>query len=137
MSLLLHPPREPDALLDDTVLPAEVSIILSALEIGSARIVGDLKIDKRRTPRKSHHARAEVRLFSDSQFAGPWIVYTRDIDAGHIGFLSDRWLPLGQSGRVRWKDFRGEIREASCTVSRSRETVRNWFEGALALHIDE
>lgn len=144
MTLLLRPAQnleETDGFMDESAWPPEVELILSALDTAaqlrmSQGGASDKKRDQRRSARRPHRVQAELHLFCDTFDHAPWIIYTRDTTATHIGFISDRCIPLGKAGKVRWRDARGKLRTATCAVSRCRETVTGWFEGALALHPD-
>jgi hypothetical protein len=109
--------------------PPEAHLILSALEAGRASANVP---NRRRGSRNSYRARAELFLFSDLNGTDPWVLFTRDLDINGIGFLCQRHIPLGQSGTVLWKDPKDRQHRAYCTVTRCREAVQGWYEGALS-----
>jgi hypothetical protein len=104
----------------------EIDLILSALEAGRNR-----PGDRRAEPRQTYRTAALLRLFSDGQDTPPWTLFTRDLDARGIGFITRHRLPLGYGGVVRLTLPNGEEMEANCTLLRCRQAVPGWFEGSL------
>lgn len=105
----------------------EVDLILSALEAGRGPMIGD----RRGSDRQSYRTTALLKLFSDGPDAAPWTLFTRDVDAKGIGFITRHRLPLGYGGIVRLELANGEELEANCTLLRCRQAVQGWFEGSL------
>lgn len=107
--------------------PAEADLIISALEAGRA----GGRPDRRASSRVSYRVPAILRLFSDLPETDPWTLYTRDIDAKGVGFITRHRLPLGYGGMIRLPLPNGDFLEAHCTLLRCREAAPGWFEGAL------
>lgn len=107
--------------------PAEVDLIISALEAGRATAFAD----RRGNSRMPYRTHAVVRLFSDLPETDPWTLYTRDMDGRGVGFITRHRLPLGYGGMIRLTLPNGQILEAHCTLLRCREAAPGWFEGAL------
>jgi hypothetical protein len=112
---------------DANIWPAEVDLILSALEAGRANSLPD----RRGTAREPYRVRASLRLFSDLEDAAPWILFTRDVDTRGVGFITRHRLPLGYGGVIRLTLPDGRELEASCTLLRCRQAAPGWYEGAL------
>jgi hypothetical protein len=112
----------------DTPWPAEVDLILSAMDAGRDPYAHDERRDVQRIP---YRVRATLRLFSDTPGTGPWTIYTRDVDPRGLGFLSPHRLPLGYGGWVELPSPGGRVMKIHCTLFRCRETVKGWFDCAL------
>lgn len=106
--------------------PLEVDLILSAMD--AAQPSG---AERRRAPRFQCRVRADLRLFSEPDFASPIALYTRDLTARGLGFITRNRLPLGYGGMVEFVAPNGQAIRAQCTIYRCRESVNGWFEGAL------
>jgi hypothetical protein len=106
--------------------PPQVELIMSALDTGQFD-----REDRRRAPRQSYRVKARLRLFSDPPRSAPWVIYTRDIDARGVGFLSPHRLPLGYGGSIDLPDATGAITRINCTLLRCREAAPGWYEGSL------
>src|SRR5688572_4614080 len=76
-------------------LPAEVELILSALEAGQ-----ESTLNQRELKRMTYRVQASLRLFSDPAHAPQWILYTRDINDRSLGFITTERLPLGYGGMI-------------------------------------
>src|SRR5262245_56203245 len=76
-------------------VPAEVEMIMSAMEAG-----GRFNQQRRALRRVPWRAQANLRLFVVAPGHAPRVVYTRDIHARSLGFLSPERLPLGYGGVV-------------------------------------
>ena len=87
--------------------------------------------NRRKLARQPHRVVATLQLFSDESGAVPWTLYTRDVNARGIGFISDRRVPLGHGGVLELAAPTGEIVTVNCTVFRCREISQGWFEGAI------
>jgi hypothetical protein len=125
----------------DELWPAEVDLILSALDAASSGSTStgaggggstqDDSVDRRLRSRTPYRVRAELKLFSDPADAKPWLLYTRDIDAKGVGFITAHRLPLGYGGWIELFTPRGEKVRVNCTLFRCREAAPGWYEGAL------
>ena len=105
--------------------PAEVDLILSALEAGGACE------ERRRAQRNRYNVMAQLRLFSDPAGTKPWVLFTRDVNRKGIGFITRHRLPLGYGGKVQLSSPNGQLVTVHCTLYRCREAAQGWFEGAL------
>ena len=107
--------------------PREVEMILSALEAA-----GGGHDDRRQHPRMLYRAIAELRLFSDPAGTAPYTLYTRDVSARGIGFITPHQLPLGYGGIVRVPAPRsGNPMSIHGTLFRCRQLGNGYFEGAM------
>jgi len=113
--------------------PPEVDLIISAIEAGRANAFSD----RRNGSRSPYRTQAVLRLFSDLPETDPWTLYTRDLDARGVGFITRHRLPLGYGGMIRLALPNGQILEAHCTLLRCREAAPGWFEGALYFNRDQ
>ena len=136
MMRLVHPPEEAEsyeapasAAEPSQAWPAEVDIILSAMEAGQS-----IRSDRRDGGRSLHHTRADLRLFSENPLSPPTPLYTRDISPAGIGFITRERLPLGYSGVVNFQQEDGSKVSLACTIFRCREAINGWYEGALQFH---
>jgi hypothetical protein len=128
MSVAESPPPPPHAPVhpsDADAWPREVELILSALEAGQQHD------NRRRHPRSRHRVRAQLRLFSDLAGDGPWTLYTRDVSARGVGFITPHRLPLGYGGTVELPGPDGQLVTANGTLFRCREVSPGWYEGAI------
>jgi hypothetical protein len=107
-------------------LPREVELILSALEAGAGQYD-----NRRRHPRMRYRALAELRLFSDATGTPAWTLYTRDVSARGVGFVTRHRLPLGYGGVVHLPSPSGRRVSVNGTLFRCREIGNGWFEGAM------
>lgn len=106
--------------------PAEAKLILSALEAG--RQAGH---NRRALDRLPFRTKAYFTLHSDGNNARPRILYTRDLHCRGLGFITSERLPLGHGGTLEVTTDDRKTLHISCTLSRYRQTVRGWFEGAM------
>ena len=111
----------------DPPWPPEVDLILSAMEAAE----GTKAADRREHDRRIYRVRAELKLFSDPPGSAPWLLYTRDVNARGLGFITPHRLPLGYGGWVELMTPRGRKMRIHCTLFRCREAVKGWFDGAL------
>ena len=107
--------------------PAEVDMILSAMDAAAARPHDDRRAAQRRTRR----AKADLRLYAQNPLDPAIALYTRDVSATGIGFITKERLPLGYNGLIRIHLEGGENFTAACSVYRCREAIGGWYEGAL------
>lgn len=120
-TIKLHPHPAPVK----TLWPAEVDVILSAMDAGG-------HTDEQRTQmRLPYRVRAELTLFSDLSSAEPWVLYTRDADQRGLGFITPHRLPLGYGGWIELLAPGGRKLRIQCTLYRCRQAVQGWYEGAL------
>jgi hypothetical protein len=105
-------------------------MILSAIQAGEALS----SADRRGANRILHQVCAALRLFSDPDGSAPWKLYTRDVSARSVGFITPGRLPLGYGGVVELQAPDGQTVQAHCTLFRCRQTVQGWYEGALSFH---
>jgi len=113
----------------DEVIPAEVDLILSAMDVGQS-FAGE----RRRASRLPLRRRASLKLYADPADANPRTIFTRDADARGMGFITPDLLPLGYGGWVTVRAPNGDVLQVECTVYRCRKTVEGWYEGALNFH---
>jgi hypothetical protein len=106
--------------------PAEVDLILSALEAA-----GESHENHRKHPRMPYRVMADLRLFSDPPGIAPWRLYTRDVSARGLGFVTPHRLPLGYGGIVQLQSPAGRTVSVNCTLFRCRDIGGGFFEGAL------
>ena len=107
--------------------PAEVELMLSALEAGAAK----QRHNNRGSLRIQYHVYASIQLFSDIPGSPPRELYTRDISPKSMGFISRHRLPLGYGGIVELYDPDGQLVRIHCTLLRCREAAPGWYEGAV------
>ena len=106
--------------------PAEVSIILSALEAAGCEMP-----ERRESKRMRWRVRGHLRLYTDGPDSLPWVLYTRDASPRSLGFISPHRLPLGYGGTVELMLPEGRVAEIPCTILRCREAVPGWCDGSL------
>lgn len=125
------PPLESAEPTSAELWPREVELILSALEAGKQHD------NRRRHPRTRYRVRGELRLFSDLPGAGPWKLYTRDVSARGVGFITSHRLPLGYGGTVELLSPAGNVISVNGTLFRCREVSPGWYEGAIHFNRDQ
>lgn len=119
--------------------PPQVELILSAIEAGrhgpergaGAAAGSSSGQDRRRGKRASYRVRGRLRLFSDAPGDEGRIIYTRDIHARGLGFITPHRLPLGHGGVVELLTPGGRIVSIPCTLLRCREAAPGWYEGSV------
>ncbi len=114
--------------------PPQVELILSAIEAGrhgSEQTGPTLAGERRRTKRVSYRVRGRLRLFSDAPGDEGRVIYTRDIHARGLGFITPHRLPLGHGGVVELLTPGGKIVAIPCTLLRCREAAPGWYEGSV------
>ena len=72
--------------------PHDLEMILSAMDAAGGCA------DRRRLGRVAYRSTAHLHLFADGNDAEGHTVYTRDVDARGLGFISPERLPLGYGG---------------------------------------
>lgn len=123
-----HPGRQGphNDLADHDEWPAEVDLILSALEAG--RFGPD---DRREAHRARYQVRAHLHLFSAGADSPPCVLFTRDINPRGMGFITKHRLPLGYGGLIELPGPDGSIRKLHCTLLRCRQAAPGWYEGSI------
>lgn len=121
------------ATVDETVWPAEVDLIISALAAGEdrAKAAASPVLRRREVPRSSYRVIADLRLYSDTNGAEAWSLYTRDVSVRGLGFITPHRLPLGYGGTLELPAPDGRIIAVNCTLLRCREIASGWYDGAL------
>jgi len=111
----------------------ESSLILSAMESAGG------KDDRRRLRRFIYRVKATLRLMTDADAAAERMLYTRDVNARSLGFLTQHCLPLGYGGVVRLPSpAPGDpMVSISCMMVRCREIAPGWFDGALLFNREQ
>ena len=84
-----------------------------------------------------HRVRGHLRLFSDCVHSSPREIFTRDVHARGLGFITPHRLPLGHGGFVSFTAPDGRPRRLQCTLHRCREAAPGWFEGALCFNREQ
>ncbi len=113
--------------------PAQAELVMSAIEAGrfaQDRYAGPNRRAYRRRPLR---VKAGLRLFSDPPQTPAWTLYTRDVHARGLGFITPHRLPLGYGGLIELPsgDADGGTVTIPCTLLRCREAAPGWFEGSL------
>ncbi len=119
---------------EDAAWPAQVEMILSAMESGRAAADGD---DRRALARVPYRVLGKLRLFSDAPHSPPRVIYTRDAHTRGLGFITSDRLPLGYGGFVEFRAPDGRLRRIQCTLHRCRETVPGWYEGSVCFNREQ
>ena len=111
--------------------PAQVDLILSALETGQhGKKPGCF--ERRALTRRPYRVRGALRLFSDGPDAAAHPVFSRDVHARGLGFITPHRLPLGHGGVIELpRPSDGELVQVHCTLLRCREAAPGWFEGSV------
>ncbi len=109
-----------------TQLPREAEFIMSALELAGHTL------ERRNHLRQRYRVAASLSLYSEMEDGGePIVLYTRDLSATSLGFITRRRLPLGYGGLLTLPNPDGTPHRIDCTLLRCREVTRGWYEGAL------
>jgi hypothetical protein len=111
--------------------PPQAELVLSAIEAGQHRMGFEAGADRREHKRVSFRVRAQLRLYSDNPGEPGRIIYTRDIHARGLGFITPHRLPLGHGGLVDLPTPTGRIVSIPCTLLRCREAAPGWYEGSV------
>ncbi|HET6248002.1 MAG TPA: hypothetical protein VFE47_09925 [Tepidisphaeraceae bacterium] len=107
-------------------LPAEVELILSAIETGRHGYR-----ERRSIARAVYRVQASLRLFSDQPNTPPATLYTRDVNQRGLGFITKTRLALGHGGLLDITLPDGRDCTIACTLLRCREATPEWFEGSV------
>ena len=111
--------------------PPQAELVLSAIEAGQHRMGFDPGRERRTSRRASFRVRAQLRLYSDNPGEPGRVIYTRDIHARGLGFITPHRLPLGHGGLVDLPTPAGKIVSVPCTLLRCREAAPGWYEGSV------
>jgi hypothetical protein len=123
-----------DPAWDEQPWPSMAELILSALDSGAHSAAGD---NRRALTRMPHRVRGRLRLFSDAAHGPMREIYTRDIHARGVGFITPHRLPLGHGGFISFVAPDGRPRRIQCTLHRCREAAPGWFEGAVCFNREQ
>jgi hypothetical protein len=123
---------QPAAQSAEKLWPAEVDLILSALDAGKS-----MDANRRLGTRLPYRVRATLRLFSDRPGSEPFVLYTRDVDPRGMGFITANRLPLGYGGEVELFTPRGAKVRIHCTLLRCRQAAAGWYEGAATFNREQ
>ncbi|HSU67565.1 MAG TPA: hypothetical protein VLJ39_11880, partial [Tepidisphaeraceae bacterium] len=99
-TLEMPPMSDADAVAsapDEEPWPAMAELILSALESGAHQAPAG---NRRSLSRLPHRVRGRLRLFSDAAHNPPREIFTRDVHARGLGFITPHRLPLGHGGFI-------------------------------------
>ena len=117
--------------------PPQAELVLSAIEAGQHRTGGPASGERRSGKRTSFRVRAQLRLYSDNPGEPGRVVYTRDIHARGLGFITPHRLPLGHGGLIDLPTPAGKIVTIPCTLLRCREAAPGWYEGSVYFNRDQ
>ena len=120
----------------DARWPREVELILSAMDVADDSAPCDARA-LRGPARRHYRVQARLHLFSDQVGSPPWTLYTRDVSARGLGFVTPHRLPLGYGGWVELRSPQSRMMRIYCTLFRCREAVKGWFEGALQFNREQ
>ena len=129
---MVQPPEPPPAVVPTaTELPAEVALVMSALEAGrhGAATAAERRLARRRPLR----AAAALRLYAEAD-DDPVVVYTRDVGGRNVGFLCRHRLPLGYGGTIELPTIDGEPARIACVLLRCSPTAAGWFDASAAFN---
>jgi hypothetical protein len=130
--MAIGPPKTLPLHSSTTDWPPQAEMVLSAIE------AGQFPTDNRRTaPRRRYRVKACLHLFSDAPETAPWLIYTRDIHARGLGFITPHRLPLGHGGLIELPVGESSPIHIPCTLLRCREAAPGWFEGSLYFNRDQ
>ena len=113
--------------LDD--LKRQAEFILTALEAAGG--TPNDWAERRQAARIPYRVAGTLKLYSDTDAAEPWVLFTRDVSPRGLGFITPDRLPLGYGGIVEVEGPDGTPLQMECTLLRCRETVNGWYEGAV------
>ena len=116
-------------------LEREARLILSSMEVADAQAYPRLRHPGadagRRGGRCEYHVRAQLALTADGPDAEARTLFTRDVTSDAVGFISPQRLPLGYGGTLTLDAPNGRRVTAAALLTRCRQSVRGWYEGAL------
>jgi hypothetical protein len=131
--MAIGPPKVLPLQSSTTDWPAQAEMVLSAIEAGQFPAPDN----RRNAPRRRYRVKASLHLFSDAPETAPWLIYTRDIHARGLGFITPHRLPLGHGGLIELPIGEGSPVHIPCTLLRCREAAPGWFEGSLYFNRDQ
>jgi hypothetical protein len=117
--------------------PPQAELVLSAIEAGQHGAGPHPGAERRVGRRASFRVRAQLRLYSDNAGEPGRVIYTRDIHARGLGFITPHRLPLGHGGLVDLPTPGGKIVTIPCTLLRCREAAPGWYEGSVYFNRDQ
>jgi hypothetical protein len=117
--------------------PPVAELILSAMDSGRHGSAAAAHEDKRAMPRLPFRVQGRLRLFSDGLGNEPRVVYTRDVNARGLGFITPHRLPLGYGGFIEFPGPDGRPRRLQCTLQRCREAAPGWYDAALCFNREQ
>jgi hypothetical protein len=117
--------------------PPQAELVLSAIEAGQHSGPRSPGAERRQGRRASFRVRAQLRLYSDNAGEPGRAIYTRDIHARGLGFITPHRLPLGHGGLVDLPTPSGKIVSVPCTLLRCREAAPGWYEGSVYFNRDQ
>lgn len=133
-------PRHPAVVNPRTAMedwPPQAELVLTAIEAGQFHTGGPPGAERRQGKRTSFRVRAQLRLYSDNPGEPGRVVYTRDIHARGLGFITPHRLPLGHGGLIDLPTPAGKIVSIPCTLLRCREAAPGWYEGSVYFNRDQ
>jgi hypothetical protein len=113
--------------------PAMAELILSAMESGSHSAA----VNRRALRRWPYRVKGQLCLFSDLVSGEPRVLYTRDVHARGLGFITQQPPALGHGGFIEFPGPDGRPRRIQCTVQRCRETAPGWYDGAVCFNREQ
>jgi hypothetical protein len=119
--MVLENVASPVAVAEDA-WPADVRAILAQLDASFPKMH-----DRRVLPRWVFHAEGFLTIDHSVRHQ----LWTRDINAWNVGFVSREPLEVGTHGTLRLEIPGGEVLVVSGQLKRSREFQPGWFEGYL------
>jgi hypothetical protein len=107
--------------------PMDARAALFVLEAGGA---DEFYIERRESDRATCHVEATGCSADDPAQLAEFILYLRDIDPLHAGFVTSQSLPLGHHVQVNFTldDRRYQL---TGTIGRSRPFMEGWSEGVV------
>lgn len=107
--------------------PLDARMAMFVLETGGQ----DPQVTRDRSAPR-HPCRIMGTVVTDNPKAlGQKIVYVRDMNTGHLGFISQNELPVGAKLLLNCLGDHGVPERMVCKVSRSRSFMKGWHEGVL------
>jgi hypothetical protein len=88
-------------------------------------------LERRNIPRPPCRIEATLSPADDPAALGEVLIYTRDIDRGHLGFICHRELPQGYRVDLHLTIEHAGPLHISATIIRCRQFMEGWYEGVL------
>ena len=73
----------------------------------------------------------------DPRLLAHWVIYIRDMNDGHLGFISQSNLPIGERVIVHCATEDGQTVRIECQIRRSRPFMQGWNEGMLEVCVED